>query len=38
MLFAVFEASVGSQKHDANQPTPITEKNACYSQFATERC
>src|SRR5262249_58488854 len=22
MFFAVFEASVGSQKHDANQPTP----------------
>src|SRR5712664_3813141 len=28
MLFAVFEASVGSQEHDANQPTPtgINEK------------
>jgi hypothetical protein len=28
MLFAVFEASVGSQEHDANQPTPtaIIEK------------
>src|SRR5258707_7920841 len=29
MLFAVFEASVGSQEHDANQPTPtsINEKD-----------
>src|SRR6266852_3063215 len=29
MLFAVFEASVGSQEHDANQPTPtgIIEKD-----------
>jgi hypothetical protein len=28
MLFAVFEASVGSQEHDANQPTPsdVAEK------------
>jgi hypothetical protein len=24
MFFAVFEASVESQKHDANQPTPTT--------------
>jgi hypothetical protein len=30
MLFAVFEVSVGSQEHDANQPTPtgIIEKSA----------
>src|SRR5258707_3958080 len=30
MLFAVFEASVESQKHDANQPTPtgIIEKDS----------
>jgi hypothetical protein len=28
MLFAVFEASVESQEHDANQPTPtgVVEK------------
>src|SRR6266849_8521845 len=36
MLFAVFEASVGSQEHDANQPTPtgITEKR--YLVYTTD--
>jgi hypothetical protein len=36
MLFAVFEASVGSQEHDANQPTPtgIIEKR--YLVYTTD--
>jgi hypothetical protein len=35
MLFAVFEASVGSQEHDANQPTPTAVIEKRYLVYTT---
>jgi hypothetical protein len=36
MFFAVFEASVESQKHDANQPTPTaTNEKDTWSTLQT---